>query len=406
MKKKRILVLIADNGGVGFYRSVQPHEYIAEHYSDEFEIHMAESLPKEGLEEYLKLYDLICFHKKLDDNLTIIKLIKSLGIPCILDIDDHYDLGQYHPMSLTARRDNWKKPILEHIALADYVSTTTDIFKKVLLKTNKNVVVFPNAIDPTDERFKIEQTKSDRIRFGIICGSSHLHDIMLLEGMTRQLPNDVIDKIQFVLCGYDTNGTRTIYDQATGQVTRRPIRPEESTWFDYEKIITDNYRIVSEQHRNFLLRFIPQMEWNSKDEPYRRCWTKPIDKYYKHYENIDVLLVPLKECDFNSVKSQLKVIECGFAHKAIIAQNFGPYTIDLKNMIEKGGKVNENGNALLVDSSKNHKQWAKYIERIVKEPELIEKLSNNLYETVKDTYDLKNVCEKRVEFYRQILNRE
>ena len=38
---------------------------------------------------------------------------------------------------------------------------------------------------------------------------------------------------------------------------------------------------------------------------------------------------------------------------------------ELKSMIEKGGKINEDGNALLIDSSKNHKLWAKYITKLV-----------------------------------------
>lgn len=401
-----MLVIPSDRSGCGFYRSTQPHEYIAKNYSDEFEIDIIYDLPKDDLETFLKKYDLIHFHKKLDDGLNIVNMIKFLDIPCICDIDDYYDLGDYHPMSLSAKKENWKKPVIDHLQAVDYVTTTTPIFQKTLKKHNKNVLVFPNAIDPNDERFKLKETKSDRIRFGIICGSSHYHDLLILNGMVKQLPKDVLDKVQFVLCGFDTNGTRTIYDKDTGKVTRRPIYPQESVWCDYEKIITDNYSIINDDHKKFLMTYNSMFEYISKNEPYRRCWTKPIDKYYSHYENIDVLLVPLKETMFNAQKSQLKVVECGFAHKAIIAQNFGPYTIDLTSMIEKGGKINENGNSLLVDTSKNHKQWGKYIERIVKEPEILDKLKENLYNTVKDAYNLETVCKDRVAFYKSIVNRE
>ena len=150
--------------------------------------------------------------------------------------------------------------------------------------------------------------------------------------------------------------------------------------------------------------FMKDVDYPVLEEPYRRCWTKDMNNYYKHYENIDVLLVPLKENDFNAVKSQLKVIEAGFGHKAIIAQNFGPYTIDLKSMVEKGGKINENGNALLVESSKNHKQWAKFITKLVEDKEMLKKLQDNLYETVKDTYSLETICKDRVEAYLKLVN--
>ena len=406
-KKIKMLVIPSDHGGCGYFRSTQPHVYIAEHYGDLFDIDITYEFPKDTpLDKFLSQYDIVHIHKQLDPKGEIINMMKFLGIKVIVDVDDYWYLGNDHPMSLAARQDKWHEPIINHLKLADAVTTTTDIFKKECMKHNPNVWVFPNAINPNDEQFIPKPIHSDRIRFGIICGSSHLKDMELLRGMTNSLPKDIIDKVQFVLCGFDTNGTRTIYHQDTGQVERRPIKPEESVWYDYEKIITDNYRIVSPQHKDFLLKFIKGMDYPVINEPYRRCWTKDIKEYATHYNNIDVLLVPLKENNFNAMKSQLKVIEAGFYHKAIIAQNFGPYTIDLKNMIEKGGKINEEGNALLVDSRQNHKQWAKYVTKLVKEPELISKLQENLYNTVKDTYSLENVCKSRVEMYKSLVGRE
>ena len=402
-KKIKILVIKADAYGVGWFRSVSPHLFIKEHYSDIFDIDIIDELPNKDLDVFLKQYDIVNFHKQLDPECNLIKLIKYIGCKVVIDIDDHWDLGDDHPLSLSAKKEKWHLPIIEHLKLADVVTTTTPIFKKEIEKYNKNVLVFPNAIDPNDDRFKIKDTKSDKLRFGIICGSSHLKDIQLLQGTINKLPQDVKDKSQFVLCGFDTNGTTTIYNNVTGEVKTRPILPTESVWYEYEKIITDNYSIVSENHKNFLHQFIPQIEYPNLNESYRRCWTKPISEYYKHYENIDVLLVPLKENRFNSVKSQLKVIEAGFGNKVIIASNFGPYTLDLIPMIEKGGKINENGNALLVDQSKSHKQWAQYITKLVRDKDMYEKLKINLHNTVKDTYSLENVCKYRVEKYIELM---
>jgi glycosyltransferase involved in cell wall biosynthesis len=405
-KKIKMLVVPSDRTGVGYFRSLAPHLYMAEHYGDLFDIDIVYEMPTSiPLDKFLKQYDLIHFHKQLDKNCEIINLIKFLDIKCIMDVDDHWDLGKYHPMSLTAEKENWKGPIIEHLKLADYVTTTTPFFKKEIMKYNKNVIVIPNAINPEEEQFIPKPTKSDKLRFGIICGSSHFHDISILDGIVKQLSKDVLDKIQFVLCGFDTKGTRTIYYLDTGQSETRDIEPHESVWFKYEKILTDNYSIVSEDHKKFLLTFAKQMEYPNINEGYRRCWTKPIHEYATHYNNIDVLLVPLKETPFNMVKSQLKVIEAGFFSKAIIAQNFGPYTIDLVPMIEKGGKINDNGNSLLVDSSKNHKQWAKYITRLVNDREMLSKLQHNLHETVKDKYSLSTVCEQRVKEYLNILGK-
>ena len=104
---------------------------------------------------------------------------------------------------------------------------------------------------------------------------------------------------------------------------------------------------------------------------------------------------------FNRMKSQLKVIEAGFYKKAIIASNIGPYTIDLKHALS-GGNFTD-GNALLVDEHKNHSDWAKYVKKLVDNPNMIVDLGERLYETVKDRYDLNNVTKDRAEFYKTLI---
>ena len=105
------------------------------------------------------------------------------------------------------------------------------------------------------------------------------------------------------------------------------------------------------------------------------------------------------------MKSQLKVIEAGFHKKALIASNFGPYQIDTKNAYQKGGGYDLDGNSLLIDSSKNHKQWFKYVKELILNEELRNKLSENLHEIVKDKYSLQNTAQMRVDFYNKILKK-
>lgn len=409
VNKVKILVVPSDRGGgCSKFRSLDPHIHLQEMYPHIFEVDVVylDEFPKDiPLDIFLKPYDIVHIHKQLDAECQLVNFIKFLDKKVVQDLDDYYFLGDFHPMSITAKKDHWEKPIIEHLKLADMVTTTTPIYRQVLLKHNKNVHVFPNAINPLEEQMKPINTKSNKLRFGIICGSTHYHDLAILKNITRQLPQNIINKIQFVLCGFDTNGTKTIINQATGEVTKRNISPQESVWCDYEKMLTDDYKIISKEHKQFLDLFIPGSEDPFKNEPYVRCWTKDIKSYMTHYDNIDVLLVPLKECDFNKMKSQLKVIEAGFKHKAIIAQNFGPYTVDLKSIVGRGGDIDETGNALVVDSNKNHKLWAKYIKMLVEKPELVTLLQNNLYETVKDTYSLDTVCESRAKAYLELVGR-
>ena len=403
-KKIRMLVIPSDFTGVGKFRSVSPHVYIAEHYKDEFDIDIvyAPDMPRENLDKFLSQYDLIHIHKMLDKNCEIMKMIKFLGIPVIIDVDDHYKLGNDHPMSLTAKNEKWHEPIINHLKLADYVTTTTPIFAKEISKHNKNVMVFPNAIDPDEEQYKpIKNPSNGMLRVGIICGSSHLHDIELL----GHLCENVADNVQIVLCGFDTNGTITTYNRDTGEKTQRPIRPEESVWFTYENILTNNLKCISPEHKDFLMKFMKGVDDPFVNEKYRRMWTRDINKYATHYQNVDVLLAPLKENEFNKMKSQLKTIEAGFTHTALIAQNFGAYTIDSVPMIEFGGKINEEGNCLLVDTRKNHKDWAKYINKLAKDPEMVKKLQDNLSKYVTEKYSIGAVCKERVKFYKELVEK-
>jgi len=75
----------------------------------------------------------------------------------------------------------------------------------------------------------------------------------------------------------------------------------------------------------------------------------------------------------------------------------------LISAIEFNGKYNPKGNALLVDPNKNHKQWFQHMKRLVENPNMIEDLGNKLYETVKDKYSLKKVCQDRSEFLKSII---
>ena len=398
-----MLVIPSDKSGCGKFRSVDPHVYIAEHYGDEFDVDIVYNMPNGDLEAFLKQYDLIHIHKQLDKQCKIIDMIKFLGIPVILDIDDHFKLGNDHPMSITAKKERWHEPIINHLKKADYVTTTTPIFADVIKQHNKNVKVFPNAINPEEKQYAVAKNpRTDKLRVGIICGSSHLKDLELLSGIATQVNKD---KVQFVLCGFDTRGTRTIYKD-NGEVETRPIYPQESVWCDYEKIFTDNYRTISPEHKDFLMKYMAGVDDPFTNEPYRRMWTRHINDYATHYQNVDVLIAPLKENDFNNMKAELKEIECRFTHTAFIGQNFGAYTINLVKKKKKGGKINEEGTALLVDSSKNHKQWAKYINKLADDADMLKKLQDNLYNFVKDRYSLAEICKQRVEFYKSIVNKE
>ncbi len=371
--------------------------------------------PQLDNDEYLKQYDIIHYHRTLGayENIgNVLERTKRLGIVTIMDLDDYWSPGIHHPAYFIIKNNKIDEKILNNLKLAENITTTTSIFAKEISKFNKNVHVIANAIDPTTKQYIPNPTTSKRVRIGFLGGSSHKNDLELLKGVVAKLKADnLLDKVQFVICGFDLRGTMTLINPKTGEQTQRAIKPQESVWYQYEKIFTDDYKSVSPEYKDFLLKFKQEEYGDIENEPYRRVWTKPINSYASNYNLFDVSIAPLEENVFNAMKSQLKIVEAGFHKKALIAQNFGPYQLDLKHAMTKGTKQEEsqfdpNGNAFLIDSVKNHKDWYKTIKRLINNPEMIPVVAENLYNTVKDTYSIKAVTEERRELYLNLLNKE
>jgi glycosyltransferase involved in cell wall biosynthesis len=338
-------------------------------------------------------------------NLERIEWLKKRGIKVVMDIDDFWNVDQRHPMYEQIKKQNIAEKKVLFLKAADYVTCTTDFFANEIKKRLgvKNVFVFPNAVDETEPQFQSNPIKSDKVRFGWLGGSSHLYDIELMKSGIEFIQNQYKDKSQFVLCGFDLRGSVHEIDRATGNVTQRPILPHETVWSKYESIFTSGYKVLEPDHKNFLLSYV-QSDYPTMDVPYLRRWTQDINKYALNYNYFDVSLAPLVDSYFNSCKSQLKVIEAGFHKKAIIASENMPYTLDLVSAVDEG-KFKDGGNALVVSTRKNHKDWAKHMKRLIDNPNMIEDLGNRLYETVKDKYALKNVCADRVQFLKSIVNK-
>jgi len=401
--KIKVLVLPSDKTGCGKFRSVDPHVMLQNLYPDDFHVDI-DYEPKINDINYWKQYQIVHVHRNIGNNYdntpNIIRLLKSIGIVVVIDIDDYWLPTKEHPIHQLIVQNKIHEKIVANLKEASYVTTTTKVFADEIMKLNSNVVVFPNAIDPNEPQFKQPTLESDRIRIGWLGGSSHLHDLMLLQGFVNK-NSDLSDKVQYVLCGFDTRGTMTEINQQTGEQKQRPIKPEETVWARYEEIFTDNYKIVDENYKKYLNEFKEYNYETSLSLPYSRVWTKPVTSYAMNYSKLDISLAPIKNHIFNRVKSQLKVIEAGFYKKALIASEVGPYTIDLKHSLDKGNFID--GNALLVDENRNHSDWAKYIKKLVQNPNMITDMGERLYETVKDTYDLKNVSKEMGEWYKTLI---
>ena len=407
MSKLRILAVPSDNHGVGKYRILDPYKFIGNNFSEE--VHTDIVFDVEDNDDFFLNYDAVVFHSFIhkapfERNIQRIEWLKSKGIKVIMDIDDMWAVDQRHPMYEQIKATKLPEKKVQMLRLVDYVTCTTEYFANVIkerLGLSKNVFVFPNAVDENEPQFKSNPIPSDRLRFGWLGGSSHLHDLDMLKSGIHTIQYQFLDKTQFVLCGFDLRGQVSEINKQTGEIRKRDILPHETVWSQYEKIFTNDYKSLSPEYSKFLLTFKDE-KYSDENEPYRRRWTQEISRYANNYNYFDVSLAPLVESMFNACKSQLKVIEAGFHKKPIIASETNPYTIDLINAVDEG-KFIDKGNALLVSPRKNHKQWAQHIKRLIENPSMVEDLGNRLYETVKDKYSLMKVSKDRVQFFKSIL---
>jgi glycosyltransferase involved in cell wall biosynthesis len=404
MKQKiNVVVIPSDKSGVGKFRSVDPHVFLQNLYGDEFHVDIVYDPSYDDM-NFWKQYQIVSFHRSIgpdfEKSIELIKKLDTMDIITVCDIDDYWMPGKEHPIYDIIKFHKINEKIVSILKVVKYVTTTTTIFADEIKKYNKNVFVLPNAINPNEPQFKEKNVESDKLRFGWLGGSSHLHDIQILDEAFNKLLK-YKNNVQYVLCGFDTRGTVTEINSQTGEHIKRNILPAETVWAQYEKIFTQNYKIVSDDYKKHLLFYNQNTYENEMSESYLRVWTKPVTSYAKNYSKFDVSLAPIKNHMFNRMKSQLKVIEAGFYKKAIIASNVGPYSLDLKHCLKNGEFVD--GNALLVDEVRNHSDWAKHMEKLIKNPNMAKDMGERLYETVKDKYDLNIVTKNRAEFYKSIL---
>lgn len=409
-------MLPSDSQGVGHFRNIWPAQAIEKYFSDEFEVDVNPIADFSNI-EWLKQYDIIHFHRNLGPHENadyIFNELKKANIKLVMDLDDYWEPSVNHPLYEMVKREDLPNKIINNIKRADFVTTTTDIFASYIKKYNPNVYVIENAVNIEDKMWQTTETANPKeyCRIGWIGGSSHLHDLKIMEQSMGMLYNNIElkDKFQIVLCGFDTRGSITEI-LPNGQHKVRQIQPHETVWNKFEAIFTKEYNGLNDdqEYVSWLKKIKKGTYPEENTKRFIRRWTLPLTQYAKHYDYCDVCLAPLAEDEmykndkgvisrrknvFNEVKSELKIIEAGIKKKALVAQNFGIY----KDLIEDGKT------GILVD--RNDKGWYKAMRRLILEPDFRNELAENLHQYVINKYEIKTVTSKRCEIYKEILNKK
>lgn len=453
VEKIKILFYNLDAAGVNYFRTQTPAIQLEMDHSDKFQIEVNSKVDFRNMDEamkYLKQFHIIHYHRTLIGNLPAMKQIvdelKKNGTTLIIDIDDYWFLDKTHPFYRVSIDQNLPYSIIENLKMADYVTTTTDHFaKQIKNELGIDAMVLPNSVNPEFMTQFVNKHKPDPdglVRFAYMAGSSHKNDMKQVDGITNPLSFDPTTKNKFkiILAGWDTRGDTTdvkfnedfgkemmnlnlwnkkmiqMVNASKGNIdmlpipnelknkyrdklffkNKRPIEDHESVYFQYEKMLTDNYKMIPDQEYVEFLKKI-------KNEPYPnefnfgRRWTQKANIYARVLNETDVSIAPLGDNMFNRMKSNLKQVECWSRKLAIICSDVIPYNVDGKHM----------KNCILIPNKKNAgKYWTKAFKKLITEPNLREDLGEQLYEDFHIKYHLRTVTNNRANFYQRVVEKE
>jgi len=324
----RILLVGHFNNGVFYHRLQIPYNALQ---SQGHSVLKATSLQWEGgmvsIEE-LKEFDVIVFNRNISDILDpspIFAKAKIAGVKIIMDLDDHWDIAPGHPMFSFSRKTNYAKCIQDQLKYADHITTTHAHLKDQIVKLGidkRKVTICRNAIDPNEVQYNQDYTVENKLMWQ--GSSTHAMDLELLGEIEEPI----------TLCGYQYS----------------------DEWF----------------------------EMSSKVKHPLKKDMLNVDEYMNHYHDTSISLIPLKNNHFNKNKSELKMIESGWAKKAVIVSDIHPYSNLSNHMV----------NSLVC---KDKPDFKKYATMLLNNVSMQNDLSSKLHEDIRKRYLIETVNERRLE---------
>lgn len=333
----RILVVTQRNSGVGYHRLMLPIYYMDKDYAM-----FTDTLNDEILSENfdILLINRFIYNIELEQ---ILSFKKKYNFKLIVDIDDYWILDTWHILYRFYPTDK----IISHIKIADFVTCTNELLYNEIKSINSNVEILPNALPYGKDQFTLDRIYNDKTTIVYAGSVTHEKDIALLRNPFKRIHSDKIlkDKTNFIICGYDDNNDRT-----------------KSVWHKMIHSYTYGLKL------NCVIRK-----------------AKPVDEYMNFYNDADITLAPLVYSRFNSMKSNLKVLEGASKKAPTIASNVPPY------------------NDCPIIPINNATDWYKKIKYCIDNKNFIIDKGAMSYEWATSCYNLNKINTKRNQLYKSIL---
>jgi glycosyltransferase involved in cell wall biosynthesis len=277
--------------------------------------------------------------KNLNPDPVFRKIIDA-GAKIVCDLDDNWNVGFGHVLSKVMIQMNLKNSSISQIKASNFVSVTHEHLANLVyqeLKIPKHrIIIAPNAIDPTEHQYNQDFTYNHKNLFwqGSV---THHHDLKLLSGAVNELGQKLF------IAGYDP----TSY------------------------YVKDGVKIY---------------HWDETGKMFKnKQWIKhsPVDSYMNFYNNKGICLIPLEKTKFTMCKSNLKMLEAGWAKKPVIVSGIHPYT-----SLGKDG-VN-------CEFAYTKDAWKDSISYMLANPNYCEDLRLKLHEDVRENYLIDKANQSRI----------
>ena len=338
----RVIVVHEGVHSVDYHRLIVPFAHIGKSF-DEIKIFSKNHL-EDVTVDFLKQQqiDIVVYSRNISPTLNprpIFAMLKAAGVKIVIDIDDYWQLPKHHPNYKLSIQSGLSRCIEDQIFAADAVITTHGSLRAEIgkIRPTKHVYIAPNGIDPQEPQFSLENLKYDYENVFWQGGSTHYHDLKLLEGSFKEL----ID-YKFTLGGY--------YDS--------------EIWNNYLKLFNkDNYEYEHITH---------------------------VDRYAFNYHNKGICVTPLLNNKFNRMKSELKIIEAGWFQKPVISSMVHPYTRIIKEDVNGLYARNKDDWKIKIKGLLSNQQWQDdlrfKLHETVKNNYLINKVNEHRVQCLIDMY--------------------
>lgn len=297
--------------------------------------------------------DVVVFHRPNDErSFEIAKELKKLGKKIVSDGDDTYKELQTKWKEVLATVDGWVDKF--NTEVADLVTCSTEILAEEYRKSNPNVVILPNCVDP--DVWPEEPQKNDglKVRIGLVGSVSVNGDFESMLPALQALSKR--DDVQLVLFALPRKTDETVLAQ---------------------KYYKEDYDFWDSMN----------VEW----QPFvgRADYVNTLDDL-----KLDLMVIPRKDDYFNRCKSNLKFLEASMLEIPCIAQGFpdgkSPYEVDPEDA----------DHLMLV---KDNNDWITKIEQMINFPVQRREMGKKAKKYVIEKYSIEKNIHKWETAYKDLL---